>query len=87
MIYYKPMSEEIQAKLAELVSKGWTLANIAREIDQAKRTVEAWNQGKRTPANLKSVLMHLNILAKRKRIPPQKVYEKGSRLNADKEET
>ena len=73
------MGDVIRVKLAELRDKGWTLANIAREIDQAKRTVEAWNQGKRSPANLKSVLASLDTLAKRKRIPPKKVYDNGGR--------
>lgn len=79
MIYYHQMGDEIRAKLDELQGKGWTLANIAREIGQAKRTVESWNQDKRSPANLQSVIASLDILAKRKRIPPRKVYQPGSR--------
>ena len=70
---------EVQAKLAELIQKGWTLANIAREIGQAKGTVESWNQGTRSPANLQSVLTSLDILTKKKRIPPKKIYQPGSR--------
>jgi hypothetical protein len=73
------MGIEIQNKLAELVVKGWTLASISREIGQAKGTVEAWNQGKRSPANLQSVLASLDVLAKRKKIPLKKLYQKGSR--------
>lgn len=76
--YQQVNNDEVQAKLAELQQKGWTLANIAREIGQAIRTVESWSQGKRSPANLQSVLISLDILAKRKRIPPKKIYAKDS---------
>jgi len=68
---------EVQSKLTELLQKGWTLANIAREIGQAKGTVESWNQGKRSPANLQSVLASLDKLDKIKRIPKKKIYSIG----------
>ena len=68
-------NNEVQAKLTELQQKGWTLASIAREIGQAIRTVESWNQGKRSPANLQSVLASLDGLLKRKRIPKKKHYK------------
>lgn len=76
--YQQVNNDEAQAKLAELQQKGWTLANIAREIGQAIRTVESWNQGKRSPANLQSVLISLDNLAKRKRIPKKRRYNKDS---------
>jgi transcriptional regulator with XRE-family HTH domain len=73
MVAYEQVNNErVQAKLVELKQKGWTLANIAREIGQAKRTVESWNQGKRSPANLQSVLNSLDQLTKRKRIPKKR---------------
>lgn len=84
--YHQVNNDEVQAKLIELRQKGWTLANIAREIGQAVRTVESWNQGKRSPANLQSVLISLDSLAKRKRIPPKKIYAKGGRKSILNEE-
>jgi hypothetical protein len=78
--YNQVNNDKVQAKLAELQQKGWTLANIARGIGQAKGTVESWNQGKRSPANLQSVLASLDNLDKIKRIPKKKVYQKDSRL-------
>jgi len=69
-------NDKVQAKLVELQQKGWTLANIARQIGQAKRTVESWNQGKRSPANLQSVLASLDKLDKAKRIPKKKIYDR-----------
>jgi hypothetical protein len=83
--YHQVNNEKVQAKLIELQQKGWTLANIAREIGQAIRTVESWNQGKRSPANLQSVLISLDGLAKRKRIPPKKIYAKGNRGGINEE--
>jgi transcriptional regulator with XRE-family HTH domain len=73
------MNENVQTKLAELQEKGWTLASIARELGQATVTVESWKAGKRSPANLQPVLESLNRLIKVKRIPPKKIYAKGSR--------
>jgi len=75
------MSSEIQTKLNELKQKGWTLASIAREIKQSSRAVESWNQGVRSPANLKSVLLSLNRLDNIKRVPKKKVYQSASRKN------
>ena len=72
------MNEIVQAKLAELQGKGWTLANIARELKQATVTVESWKSGKRSPANLQSVLVLLDRLATRKRIPKKRRYNKDS---------
>jgi len=76
--YHQVSNEEVQAKLAELRQKGWTLVNIARAIGQAKRTVESWNQGTRSPANLQSVLASLDKLDKIKRVPKKKIYVKES---------
>jgi transcriptional regulator with XRE-family HTH domain len=72
---------EIQTKLAELRDKGWTLASIARSIGQSHCTVEAWNQGKRSPANLQSVIASLDKLGKTKRIPKKKLYQTKSKKN------
>jgi DNA-binding transcriptional regulator YiaG len=77
--YQQVNNAEVQAKLVELRQKGWTLANIAREIGQAARTVESWNQGRRSPANLQSVLASLDKVDKIKRIPKKKIYVEGSR--------
>jgi hypothetical protein len=83
--YYQVNNAEVQTKLLELRQKGWTLANIARGIGQSKRTVESWNQGKRSPANLQSVLISLDSLAKRKRIPQKKIYANTKKVStADK---
>jgi hypothetical protein len=79
VLIYLVMANEIQDRLAELTKNGWTLASIAREIGQASRTVESWNQGKRSPANLQSVLASLDRVSKIKRIPKKKLYEKGIR--------
>ena len=69
------MSIEIQNKLGELKEKGWTLANVAREIGQAKVTVETWNQGTRLRL-MRNRCCTLDRLGARKRTPPQKYFVK-----------
>lgn len=73
------MNSEIQSKIAELVEKGWTLAAIADELGVTSDTVELWRAGKRNPTNAKAVLLMLDKVLKKKRIPKQRRYAKGSR--------
>jgi hypothetical protein len=75
------VNNNVRAKLAELLQKGWTLANIARALGQAIVTVESWNAGTRSPANLQSVLAQLDKLVKSKRIPKKKIYSKKKNLH------
>lgn len=80
MLSYSPMNEELKAefrtKLAALHDKGWTFASIASAIGQSTVTIEAWNRGIRSPANLRSVLAALDALIALKRIPKKKIYSK-----------
>lgn len=73
------MNSEIQTKIAQLVEKGWTLAAIADELGVTSDTVELWRAGKRNPTNAKAILLMLNKLLEKKRIPKKKRYTKGSR--------
>ena len=73
------MNSEIQAKIVQLVEKGWTLAAIADELGVTSDTVELWRAGKRNPTNAKAILLMLNKLLEKKRIPKKKRYAKGSR--------
>lgn len=73
------MNKEVQTKIAILEDKGWTLINIARALGLKAITIESWKLGSRSPANLQLVIEKLAELEKRKRIPPKKVYNKGSR--------
>jgi transcriptional regulator with XRE-family HTH domain len=72
------MGNTIQNKLDELKQRGWTLASIARAVGQSSRAVESWNQGVRSPANLKPVLDSLDKLVQNKRIPKKKIYKENS---------
>lgn len=74
------MNSAIQLKITELLKKGWTLAAIADELGVTSDTVELWRAGKRNPTNAKAVLLMLDKVLKKKRIPKQKRYAKGSRL-------
>ena len=73
------MNSKIQLRIAQLVEKGWTLAAIADELGVTSDTVELWRAGKRNPTNARAVLLMLDKVLKKKRIPKQKRYAKGSR--------
>ncbi|MBA7493710.1 hypothetical protein ES702_04272 [subsurface metagenome] len=66
---------DIQAKLAELKERGWTLTAIADELEISHNAVEKWKAGDRYPRNSKAVLIVLDQLSKRKRIPKKKRYK------------
>jgi ribosome-binding protein aMBF1 (putative translation factor) len=78
MVICEGMNEIVQAKIAQLQSKGWTLAALADELDVTPNAVEKWKSGDRSPSNTKAVLTLLDQLAKRKRIPKKRRYAKGS---------
>jgi transcriptional regulator with XRE-family HTH domain len=73
------MNSSVQSKIAQLVEKGWTLAAIADELGVTSDTVELWRAGKRNPTNAKGVLLMLDKVLKKKRIPKQKRYAPRSR--------
>ena len=70
---------EVQRSLADLQAKAWTLAAVASELGLTASAVEKWKAGVRFPANAKLVLMALETLKERKRIPKQRRYGPESR--------
>lgn len=78
--FMKDMINDIQTRIAQLVAKGWTLAAIADELGVTSDTVELWKAGRRNPTNAKAVLAMLDVVSKKKQIPKQRRYAKGSRL-------
>lgn len=77
-----PSQTIIQAKLAVLQEKKWTIAALADRLGQSVSTLEKWKNGERNPANEKAVLEMLGRLMKRKP-PKQRRYVKGSRRKVD----
>jgi uncharacterized protein YjcR len=73
------MENEVQSRIAQLVKKGWTLAAIADELGVKSDTVENWKAGRRNPTNAKPILGMMDSLLKKKQIPKQRRYAKGSR--------
>ena len=73
------MTNEIQSRIAQLVERGWTLASIADELGVKPDTVENWRAGRRNATNAKAILAMLDKVLKKKRIPKQRRYAKGSR--------
>ena len=66
---------DIQIKIKELQEKGWTLAALADELGVTVNAVEKWKAGDRYPSNAKSVLIVLEELTERKRIPKKRRYK------------
>jgi DNA-binding transcriptional regulator YiaG len=73
------LANEVQSKIAQLVEKGWTLAAISDELGVKPDTVENWKAGRRNPTNAKPILGMMDTLIKKKQIPKQRRYAKGSR--------
>ena len=71
---------EVQDSIAELQERGWTLAALADELGVTVNAVEKWKAGDRKPSNAKAVLVLLDQLARRKRIPKQRRYTENSRI-------
>jgi len=70
---------DVQEKIAELQLRGWTLAALADELGNSVNAVEKWKAGDRYPANVASVLLAMDVLAKRRRVPKKRRYAPGSR--------
>jgi transcriptional regulator with XRE-family HTH domain len=74
LVAVNDVQNDVQVVIAELESKGWTLAAIATEINVTVNAVEKWKAGDRHPANSKAVMMILQSLTTKKRIPKKKRY-------------
>ena len=70
---------DVQMKIMKLEQMGWTLAAIAAELGVTVNAVEKWKAGDRNPANGKAILMFLESLANKKRIPKKRRYPPNSR--------
>ena len=68
---------EVQSRIDALHRNGWSLAAVADEMGVTADTVELWNAGRRHPADIKAVLLSLDRLSKKKRIPKKKRYRPG----------
>ena len=73
---------EVQRRLKALEEKGWTQAAIADELGLTVNAVFKWKVGDRTPNNMKSIVAHLDSLLKKRRVPKQRRYQKGSRVRS-----
>lgn len=71
----------MHTKIAELQQKGWTLAALADELGVTVNAVEKWKAGDRYPRNAKAVIILLNQLTNRKRIPKKRRYNKQEDIN------
>ena len=70
---------DVQERLTQLRARGWTLASLADELGMSRRGIGGWQSGERYPENVKAVLMALDALLKRRRIPKLRRHIPGSR--------
>lgn len=70
---------DVQERLSALQAKSWSLAALADELGNHVSTLEKWKSGASYPNNAKAVLVVLDALLKRKRVPKQRRYAKESR--------
>ncbi len=68
---------DVQKKIAELQSKGWTLVAIADALGNHVNTIEKWKAGDRYPANANSVLLAMDQLAERSPTPSRRNEARG----------
>lgn len=67
---------DVERILGELRAKGWTFAAIADEIEVHRETVVSWGAGRHSPANTKLVVLALEGLLRRQRVPKRRRYNK-----------
>ena len=75
--------DEVQQRIKALEEKGWTQAAIADELGLTVNAIVKWKAGDRTTNNMKSVVAHLDRLLRRRRVPKQRRYKKGSRVRSN----
>ena len=63
---------DLQQRIYDLRAKGWPMEAIAVEIGVSPRAVEYWRVGAPYPGHAKMVLMGLDQLMKRRRIPKKR---------------
>ena len=66
---------DVQNNIDVLQERGWTLAALADELGVTTNAVEKWKAGNRYPRNAKAVLIVLELLSERKRIPKKRRYK------------
>ena len=70
---------EVQARIAQLESKKWSLVAIADALRAHRNTIGFWKAGTRYPRPDKPILDALDSLLQKNRIPKLKRYTKESR--------
>ena len=69
--------DDVQVVVRALVDRGWSLAAIADELGVHAETVMRWKAGSHQPTNTKPVILVLEGLLKRQRVPKRKRYTKS----------
>ena len=65
---------DIKDRINLLNNAGWTYSALADELQLSYEGLRTWRTGIRNPRHTKAILMLLDNLSKRKRIPPKRRY-------------
>jgi hypothetical protein len=68
---------EIQELIAELRTKGWSMAAISDELGVDYYTVYKWQKGIHAPSNAGAVSRVLRQLLRQRRIPKRRRYKRN----------
>ena len=85
-VLYIQFMNDVQEMINQLSEKGWTISAIAEEAGTHRETVSRWDSGKYYPENSKAVLMLLDGLLERKRVPKKRRYNGRHHLQRKKAE-
>ena len=66
---------DTQRIIGQLRAKGWTFAALADELEVHRETVVSWAAGRHLPANTKVVILALENLLRRQRVPKRRRYK------------
>jgi phosphoribosylaminoimidazole synthetase len=69
--------DDIQRMIEELMGRGWTIAAISDELGVSRDTVSRWRSGTHPPQSPRLVILGMERLLRRRRIPKRKRYKRN----------
>jgi transcriptional regulator with XRE-family HTH domain len=69
--------QRVKEVLAILKGRGWTTAALADELGVHRDSVWSWETGRYSPENPKLVMIALERLLQRRRIPKRRRYKRN----------
>jgi transposase-like protein len=76
--------ETIQQMIDTLLGRGWTIAALSDALGVSRDTIYRWRKGSNPPESPKLVVLGLQVLLRRKRVPKRKRYTRKQVPSAPK---